>query len=153
MKPTIEDGRKALRRLPSLSAGLVALTLAACQSAAPTDVADAGGNLRDYIARFRAIEAARASLAIRSDCASACTIFLGLRRVSVGPGARFWFHAARLPGDDRPDPLGSLQMLSFYPEAVRKWAIRVKALESAEFDPSRMLTGDDLARMGVPRCP
>lgn len=113
---------------------------------------DHGGPLAIYRAEARRLDAAGEALAIRGLCASACTIFLGLRKVCVAPGAVFWFHAARLPGAQAPDPLATLEMLSSYPPAVRDWAIRVKALESLDFDGAKALSGDDLIRMGLPRC-
>lgn len=113
---------------------------------------DHGGPLAIYRAEARRLDAAGEALAIRGLCASACTIFLGLRKVCVAPSAVFWFHAARLPGAQAPDPLATLEMLSSYPPAVRDWAIRAKALESLDFDGAKALTGADLIRMGLPRC-
>ena len=78
---------------------------------------------------------------ISGVCASACTMYLGVKNVCVEPDAEVWFHAAHVPGDHRPDPLGSLQMLSYYPKKVRAWAIQVGALEGTEWDGSSVLTG------------
>lgn len=115
--------------------------------------ADYGGPLAAYREAARRLDAAGEELAIRGLCASACTIFLGLRKLCVAPQAAFWFHAARLPESDAPDPDATLEMLSYYPAALRAWAIRTKALESVDFDAAHSLTGAALIRMGARRCP
>nr|WP_255609183.1 hypothetical protein [Methylosinus sp. Sm6] len=132
------------------AAGLV--TLAGERVQAFEIVEDYGGTLAAYREEARRLDASREELAIRGVCASACTIFLGLRRVCVAPRAVFWFHAARLPGAAAPDPLATLEMLSLYPPAVRDWAIRTHALERLDFDEAASLTGEELVRMGARRC-
>jgi hypothetical protein len=115
-------------------------------------VADYGGTLAAYRAEARRLDASGEELAIRGVCASACTIFLGLRRVCVAPGAVFWFHAARRPGGAALDPLATLEMLSSYPRGLRDWAIRAHALERLEFDAAASLTGEEVIRLGAQRC-
>ncbi|WP_036293032.1 hypothetical protein [Methylosinus sp. PW1] len=128
----------------------LALLLAGCQGASVTR--DAGGNLRAYMDEARRLDARGAQKAIRGVCASACTIYLGLRNVCVEPGAQLWFHAAHLPDDPSPDSLGSLEMLAFYPPRVREWVMRSGALDSTDFDKAKMLSGEALIAMGVPAC-
>jgi hypothetical protein len=142
-----------MKRFFSAHAACLFLVLCACrgENLAPTQ--DLGGNLHAYVADVRRLDASGAAKAIRGVCASACTIYLGARKVCVEPDAQLWFHAAHLPGDTDPDPIGSLEMLSYYPTRVRDWAIRQKALETTELDGARMLDGESLIRMGVPRCP
>jgi hypothetical protein len=70
----------------------------------------------------------------------------------VAGTAEVWFHAASLPGGAQPDPAGSLQMLAMYPTIVRRWAISAGALEDTSWSRQRMLTGEQLIGMGVPRC-
>ncbi len=130
----------------------LALMLAGCQGAPLATPRDAGGNLRAYIDEARRLDARGAPKAIRGVCASACTIFLGLRNVCVEPGAQFWFHAAHLPDDPRPDSLGSLEMLAFYPPRVREWVMRSGALDNTDFDRAKMLSGEALIAMGVSAC-
>jgi len=79
-------------------------------------------------------------------------MYLGVRKVCVEPDAEVWFHAAHLPGDGRPDPLGSLEMLSYYPKKVRAWAIDVGALEKTEWDGGNVLTGRQLISLGIRKC-
>ncbi|ATQ66918.1 MULTISPECIES: hypothetical protein [Methylosinus] len=133
-------------------AGLVALVFVEPVGAFDI-VEDYGGTLAVYRDEARRLEASGEELAIRGVCASACTIFLGLRKVCVEPGAMFWFHAARLPGGAAPDPLATLEMLSLYPRRLRDWAIRAHALERLDFDEAASLTGAELIRMGARRCP
>jgi hypothetical protein len=113
---------------------------------------DSGGNLRAYVEEVKRLNAQGAPKTIRGVCVSACTIFLGVKKVCVEPTAQLWFHAAHLPRGGDTDALGSLEMLSYYPPRVREWAIRFQALESVDFDDTKMLTGEQLAHMGVPRC-
>ncbi len=121
------------------------------RSSEPRPAVDSGGNLRAYIAEVKRLNARGADKRIDSACISACTVFLGAKNVCVTPTARLWFHAASLQGA-APDALGSLEMLSYYPPRVRAWAIRTRALESVTFDETRVLTGEQLALMGVAAC-
>jgi hypothetical protein len=133
---------------------LVALLAGAARTIAAEIVeADYGGPLAAYREEARRLDATGEELAIRGLCASACTIFLGLRKVCVAPDSVFWFHAARLPESGAPDLVATLEMLSYYPAALRDWAIRTKALERVDFDAAHALTGEELIRMGARRCP
>ncbi|MBG0810031.1 hypothetical protein IY145_11645 [Methylosinus sp. H3A] len=113
---------------------------------------DAGGNLRSYVADVQRLNAEGAPKAIRGVCASACTIYLGVKNVCVERTAQLWFHAAHLPGDSHPDALGSLEMLAFYPPRVREKVIRSGAFDSTDFDNSKSISGEELISMGVPAC-
>jgi hypothetical protein len=114
--------------------------------------ADTGGNIRAYAAEVSRLNRSQSVKVISGVCASACTMYLGVKKVCVEPDAEIWFHAAQLPGDNRPDPLGSLKMLSYYPRKVRTWAIQTGALEKTEWDGANVLTGRQLINMGVARC-
>ena len=113
---------------------------------------DTGGTIQMYAAEISRLNKTGRRKVIAGLCASACTMYLGVRRVCVEPHAELWFHAAHLPGEQAPDPLGSLLMLSHYPEKVRAWAIASGALEKTEWDGGKVLTGRQLIRMGVPSC-
>jgi hypothetical protein len=113
---------------------------------------DTGGNIRAYAADVSRLNRTGAKKVISGVCASACTMYLGVKNVCIEPDAEVWFHAAHLPVEHRPDPLGSLQMLSYYPKKVRAWAIQVGALEKTEWDGANVLTGRQLIGMGVARC-
>jgi hypothetical protein len=129
-----------------------ALVVCACQHSPLAPTGDSGGNLRAYVAEVRRLNAEGAPKAIRGRCASACTIFLGVKNVCVEPTAQLWFHAAHFPNDRRLDPLGSLEMLAFYPPRIREWVIHTGALESVDFDEAKKLTGEQLVLMGVAPC-
>jgi hypothetical protein len=130
----------------------LALALAACRGVAGPDARDDGGALAAYAEEARRLNARGERKIIDGDCASACTLFLSVRHVCVTRRARLWFHAPHVPGDAAPDALGGLQMLAYYPPAVRAWAIRTHALESAEYSPDRSLSGEELTAMGVAAC-
>jgi hypothetical protein len=113
---------------------------------------DLGGNLRSYIADVNRLNREGSPMRIRGRCASACSVYLGVRRVCVEGEAEVWFHAASLPGNGQPDPTGSLEMLAMYPPAVRRWAIATGALEQTKWSVRHRLSGAQLIAMGVARC-
>ncbi|MDB5597240.1 MAG: hypothetical protein JWM36_4201 [Hyphomicrobiales bacterium] len=122
-------------------------------AAQPPVSQDQGGVLRAYAADVARLNRARQEKRIAGLCASACTLYLGVDKVCIEPTAQVWFHAAFRPGDAQPDRAGSLEMLSYYPLAVRRWAIRSAALEQTGWDPAHRLTGQQLIAMGVRQCP
>lgn len=148
--------RRRLRLAPScfcvFGVIVLAIALGGCRNVSFTPLLDSGGNLRGYVAEVQRLNAKGSSKAIRGVCASACTIYLGVKNVCVEPTAQLWFHAAHLPNDSHPDPLGSLEMLSYYPPSIRDWAIRTGALENTGFDEAKKLTGEQLVLMGVAPC-
>lgn len=131
---------------------LAALYGLLCFAASPGARGDDGGPLQAYIADVQRLNQRGGSYRIEGRCASACTVYLGARKVCVEPSADLWFHAAYRPGASRPDAAGSLQMLAMYPPAVRRWAIASGALEQTAWRPEHRLSGTQLIRMGVPRC-
>ncbi|MDB5651079.1 MAG: hypothetical protein JWL62_2599 [Hyphomicrobiales bacterium] len=124
---------------------------AAAQASSLQD--DRGGNLRAYVTDVARLNRDQLEKRIGGLCASACTVYLGVKKVCVEPDAEVWFHAAFLPGSTKPDPTGSLEMLSYYPPNVRRWAIARGALEQIEWSTDHKLTGDQLIAMGLRRCP
>jgi hypothetical protein len=113
---------------------------------------DSGGNIHAYAAAVDYLNNAGRKKAIVGVCVSACTMYLGVRKVCVDPEAELWFHAAHLPSNTRPDPAGSLIMLSHYPKHVRAWVIQVGALERTEWDGRAVLSGRQLIGMGIRAC-
>ena len=99
---------------------------------------DPGGSVMTYYAKVHASH----DLQIRGDCASACTMYLASRGVCVAPDARLWFHAVT-------EEIGTRVMLDSYPQRVRSWALRSRALESSQLT---MLSGADLIAMGIREC-
>lgn len=115
--------------------------------------ADDGGRLLAYIAEVDRLNARGEAKRLDGRCASACTVFLGVRRVCVTARARLWFHAAHTTAPTAtPDPFGTMKMLAYYPARVREWAIRTRALEAVQFSDDKSLTGEQLVGMGVAPC-
>ncbi|MDE2579458.1 MAG: hypothetical protein KGL46_11675 [Hyphomicrobiales bacterium] len=136
-------------RLFSAAIGLFCAACASERLVQPPE--DGGGNLRAYLAEVDRLNAQGASKRIEGACVSACTAYLGVRKVCLARTAELWFHAAHLPGGG-PDAAGSLELLARYPEPVRQWAIQTKALESVSFEDDHRLVATQLAQMGVPLC-
>lgn len=122
--------------------------------AAPTQAAyeiydDRGGEIEQYVQKYRHVD----YVAIRGTCASACTIALGLPpgRVCVSPGAVLGFHQAYM-ADRRtgqrlgPSPIGTRMVWNSYPAQLRQ---RLGHLTVA----TRWLRGSELIRLGVTQCP
>jgi hypothetical protein len=113
---------------------------------------DLGGKLRAYTAQVERLNREKRAKRISGVCASACSVFLGVRRVCIERDAQVWFHAAYQPASLRPDPTGSLVMLSYYPRRVRRWVIQTGALEQTSWSAEHMLTGEQLIQMGLSPC-
>lgn len=88
---------------------------------------DPGGNIGIYAARFGALARTGEPVAIAGECASACTLVLGLvpsAHVCLMPGARFAFHSAYylLPGGrEITSRAGTHFLWRAYPPRVRAW--------------------------------
>src|SRR5215207_2492541 len=133
---------------------VLALTVLAVIVSAPAyaQEGDLGGNLGAYTAKVDRFNRENRTKRISGVCASACSVFLGVRRVCVERDAQVWFHAAYEPASLRPDPAGTLVMLSYYPRRVRRWAIQTRALERTSWSAEHMLTGAELIKMGLSPC-
>lgn len=113
---------------------------------------DAGGSLYTYFNSVLSADLLGREIRISGTCISACTIYLGARNVCVEPDAVLWFHAAHDPNTRMIDHKATQQMASYWPEPVRDWARRNRALERIEFTMSQGITGRELINMGVKRC-
>jgi hypothetical protein len=95
---------------------------------------DSGGQIGDYLARFRALRASGERVEIDGTCASACTMLLGTiprNRICVTPGARLVFHSAWDPDGDRAVAADGNRILwASYPASVRQWIKRHGGLRS-----------------------
>jgi hypothetical protein len=118
----------------------------------PTRASDLGGKLLAYTAQVDRLNRENREKRISGVCASACSVFLGVRRICIERDAQVWFHGAYKPASLRPDPTGSLVMLSYYPRRVRRWAIETRALERTSWSAEHMLTGEQLIKMGLSPC-
>jgi hypothetical protein len=95
---------------------------------------DSGGQIGDYVAKFRALRSSGERVEIDGTCASACTMLLGTiprNRICVTPGARLVFHSAWDPAGDRVVAADGNRILwSSYPASVRQWIKRHGGLGS-----------------------
>ena len=95
---------------------------------------DSGGEIGDYVARFRALRASGERVEIDGTCASACTILLGMiprNRICVTPNARLVFHSAwDAAGDQAVAADGNRILWSSYPASLRQWIKRHGGLRS-----------------------
>ena len=116
---------------------------------------DYGGWVAQFAARVADYRRHRVKVRIMGECASACTMVLGLdpSRVCAGPDAQLEFHQAYLP--NRFDPLDTsirveetTQLLfQTYPLGVRAWISQHGGLTADLIT----LKGAELARL-IPAC-
>src|ERR1044071_6862138 len=78
-----------------------------------------GGRFADFMAVIGQYNASGQRFPITGTCKSACTMFLSIRNVCVGPGARFYFHAGKARGG--VDPRQTAVMLSSYNFALQSY--------------------------------
>jgi hypothetical protein len=115
---------------------------------------DPGGQIGNYLAKFKAIRLSGERVEIDGTCASACTMLLGTiprNRICVTPRAVLQFHSAWDPtpaGGEQTSEAGNQILWSTYPGQVRKWINRHGGLQSQIIE----LRGAELAAM-YPRCP
>lgn len=107
---------------------------------------DPGGLIAAYAAR---VASERRPVWIEGYCASACTMYLGARRVCVYPGARLVFHGPSSYGR-RLVPVDferwSRVMADHYPPALGAWFMARGRYGE------HVMRGRDLARHGVAMC-
>ena len=109
---------------------------------------DRGGQIGEYLAKFKALRMSGERVVIDGTCASACTMLLGTiprNRICVTPRAVLEFHAAwdPTPVGQAVSSAGNGILWSNYPSNVRKWINRHGGLHSRIID----LRGPELAAM------
>jgi hypothetical protein len=91
---------------------------------------DAGGQIGEYLARYKALRASGEQVEIDGVCASACTLLLGAiprNRICVTPRAVLEFHGAWDPapsGGQVVSRAGNHILWSTYPPQIRTWIAR-----------------------------
>jgi hypothetical protein len=93
---------------------------------------DYGGFVDEYTAKYTAIRDRGERVVIDGACDSACTLVLGIvpiNRVCVTPRARLGFHMAYFEqaaadGSKVLDQKGTADVMSYYPESVKRWLDR-----------------------------
>ncbi len=86
---------------------------------------DRGGSIVNYAQEVRRLRAQNKLVVFNGQCASACTMFLGLNnnRTCIAPGASFLFHRAYGASADM-NAWGTDFMFRSYPAWVRDWIAR-----------------------------
>jgi hypothetical protein len=113
---------------------------------------DPGGQIGNYLAKFRALRLSGERVEIDGTCASACTMLLGTiprSRICVTPRAVLEFHSAWDPapsGGEAVSEAGNQILWSTYPSQVRKWISHHGGLRSQIIE----LRGAALAAMYPP---
>lgn len=114
---------------------------------APGERCDPGGAIRSYMDRAYYMDIAQQPSRIGGICASACTIYLGVRGVCAEPDAWFAFHAARY-GGAISKPWTDI-MFAYYPAALRSELHRRGAHLTREWT---IVSGRELAKYGIRQC-
>jgi hypothetical protein len=118
---------------------------------------DYGGFIDEYKAKYAAIRDRGERVIIDGACDSACTLVLGIvpiNRVCVTPRARLGFHMAyyeQVATDGRKvlDTKGTEDVMSYYPDAVKRWLDRHGGLSA---DTKKVKNGPELWAIVDP-CP
>jgi hypothetical protein len=132
------------------------LGVSSAGTAVALDVArDMGGSVAARLDAIHQLERSRTRVRITGTCVSACTLYLGLSRTCVMPGAKLGFHGptSALPGIPLPPDefeRVSRVMAAHYPPALRAWYLaEARKLTGAYVT----ISGRDAIRMGARPCP
>lgn len=138
-------------RIGVISATVLLLWTLQSSAAAVRIEDDNGGQIGAYLAKYRALRASGERVEIDGNCASACTMVLGIiprSRICVTPRASLIFHSAwDAAGNQAVTADGNRILWSTYPESVRQWINRHGGLRSQIIT----LGGPELAAM-FPAC-
>ena len=134
-------------------AGLVILAvLILCPGPARGDIiitGDGGGRILQYMERFLQVRMSGQKVFVDGECASACTLVLGLvlpERICITGKAKFSFHSASRPDENgRPvySKAGTEALLELYPPEINRWLKKKGGLTPKLI----YLEGAELARM------
>lgn len=130
----------------------VFLALGLSTSAFATPHVDFGGSIFERLNAMQDIDSTGAEYHISGVCISACTMYLGLKRVCVESGSILEFHSAgeMLPdGRVKMSRFGNDILMAVYPENVRQWIIKHNALSSLELTG---MTANEAFSIGVKKC-
>ena len=106
-----------------------------------------GGRFADFMPVISQYNASGERFPITGTCKSACTMFLSIRNVCVGPGAHFYFHAGKARGG--VDTRQTAVMLSSYNSALQSYIRDHHMMETNDY---QMLPGSVLIKLGYPSC-
>ena len=120
----------------AVSAAMLLLLLSMASASATVRIQDDdGGQIGQYLAKYKALRVSGERVVIDGTCASACTMLLGTiprNRICVTPRATLAFHAAWNPTPEGTEVsyAGNRYLWSNYPTDVRKWISRHGGLRS-----------------------
>ena len=120
----------------AVSAAMLLLLLSMASASATVRIQDDdGGQIGQYLAKYKALRVSGERVVIDGTCASACTMLLGTiprNRICVTPRATLAFHAAWNPTPEgtKVSDAGNRYLWSNYPTDVRKWISRHGGLRS-----------------------
>jgi hypothetical protein len=84
---------------------------------------DRGGRLQEYAYRAQRYRQSGEQVRIMGLCGSACTLYLSVPNLCLGPRARLLFHTLQegLEKDAPPAPWATEWIMKEYPDWVRDW--------------------------------
>jgi hypothetical protein len=112
-----------------------------------------GGRIVDFLPIVQQYSTSGELFRIRGVCKSACTLFLGIRNVCIERDATLMFHGGHDIQEDvtGPDTRASRAMLYRYNEALRRYLLEGRYMDSDEY---HALMGAELIdRFGYRECP
>ena len=113
---------------------------------------DPGGSITERMQQIERIERSGVRFVIDGLCASACTMYLGLKNVCVAPRTTLGFHTASVQGPmgmRAPSKFGNALLMSYYPPKIRQWVKENKALDQEELT---AMTAEEAWELGIERC-
>ncbi len=157
---TITAFKAVLRRAYGVVvACALAMPLAAPQTANATPAvkiirSDGGGSLQAHIAQIAQLDANGTRIEIRGQCASACTMYLGMQNTCVTPSAKLGFHGPQsqlygigLPAEEYQ--YWTHVMADHYPKQIRAWYLHTASQVTVGV---YFISGADAIRMGAHAC-
>lgn len=115
---------------------------------------DLGGSLERRVAQISSLAGSARPIEIRGDCASSCTLYLGLPQTCVSETARLGFHGpqSQIQGiglTPSEFEYWAQLMASYYPPEIQSWFLtKASKVTSKVF----VLSGRDAIRMGARAC-
>lgn len=112
---------------------------------------DPGGSVTDRMQQIARIEQTETTFRIDGMCVSACTMYLGMKKICIAPRTILGFHSSYTRESNIPVPskFGNATVMQYYPEKVRKWVTEKKALDSLDLTP---MTAEEAWELGIPKC-
>ncbi len=113
---------------------------------------DYGGSIFERITTFNMLKDTGVTIKIEGVCISACTMYLGLPDVCVQDGALFGFHSSfemDQNGGMKKSDFGNQVLMEFYPDAVKKYVVENKLLDTINLT---LVNAKTLWSLGIRKC-